>query len=190
MSRHRYPIEICRVFERTTVSKLHEALTSSKEPDNNESDKVDGNKVVDATKVKQGGNKGGKSSEPSKVLSKNSGDNARVKQATLKIVLGEALGYGPALSEHIILDAGLVPNTKVKGEKIDEETIQVLAAAVSRFEDWLQDVISGEKVPEGYILMQNKSLGKDCPPSEPGTSNQVSIFPSICSLSCEVECIS
>ncbi|KAL5849225.1 hypothetical protein ACOSQ4_007238 [Xanthoceras sorbifolium] len=174
MSRHRYPTEICRVFERTTVSKLHAALTSSKEPDDNEPDKVDesGKNVFDAPKGKQGGNKGGKSSEPSKT-SKNTGDSARVKQATLKTVLGDALGYGPALSEHIILDAGLVPNTKVKGDKLDDNTIQVLVAAVAKFEDWLQDVISGEKVPEGYILMQNKKLGKECSPSEPGSSSQI-----------------
>ncbi|KAK2643714.1 hypothetical protein Ddye_018909 [Dipteronia dyeriana] len=175
MSRHRYPTEICRVFERTTVSKLHAALTSVKEPDNKEPDKVDenGKYVADAPKGKQGGNKSGKSSEPSKTSSKNSGDSARAKQATLKTVLGEALGYGPALSEHIILDADLVPNTKVKGDKLDEDTIQVLAAAVAKFEDWLQDVILGDKVPEGYILMQNKNLGKGGPPSEPGSSIQI-----------------
>ncbi|KAJ0092760.1 hypothetical protein Patl1_24813 [Pistacia atlantica] len=172
MSRHRYPTEICRVFERTTVSKLHEALTSSKDPDNDEPDNVnkDGNNASDASKGKQGGNKGGKSSE----LSKNTSDSSRVKQATLKIVLGEALGYGPALSEHIILDAGLVPNTKVsKDKKLDDDAIQVLSTAVSKFEDWLQDVILGDKVPEGYILMQKKNLGKDCPPSESGSSSKV-----------------
>ncbi|KAJ0036069.1 hypothetical protein Pint_24282 [Pistacia integerrima] len=172
MSRHRYPTEICRVFERTTVSKLHEALTSSKDPDNDEPDNVnkDGNNASDASKGKQGGNKGGKSSEPSK----NTSDSSRVKQATLKTVLGEALGYGPALSEHIILDAGLVPNTKVsKDKKLDDDAIQVLSTAVSKFEDWLQDVISGDKVPEGYILMQKKNFGKDYPPSESGSSSQV-----------------
>ncbi|RVW64703.1 Nuclear export mediator factor Nemf [Vitis vinifera] len=61
-----------------------------------------GNKVSDAPREKQGNRKGAKSSEPSK----NTNDGARAKQATLKTVLGEALGYGPALSEHIILDAG------------------------------------------------------------------------------------
>ncbi|XP_031252959.1 nuclear export mediator factor NEMF [Pistacia vera] len=172
MSRHRYPTEICRVFERTTVSKLHEALTSSKDPDNDEPDNVNkvGNNASDASKGKQGGNKGGKSSEPSK----NTSGSSCVKQATLKTVLGEALGYGPALSEHIILDAGLVPNTKVsKDKKLDDDAIQVLSTAVSKFEDWLQDVILGDKVPEGYILMQKKNLGKDCPPSESGSSSKI-----------------
>lgn len=174
MSCHRYPTEICRVFERTTVSKLQAALTSSGEPDNIESDKVnDGESNVNATpKEKQGSHKVGKSSDSSK----NTGDSTRAKQAILKTVLGEALGYGPALSEHIILDAGLVPNTKVsKDKKLDDGTVQVLAQAVVKFEDWLHDVISGDIIPEGYILMQKKNVGKDGPPSEQGTTVQVTI---------------
>lgn len=174
MSRHRYPTEICRVFERTTVSKLQAALTSSRDPDNSESDKVnDGESNVDDTpKEKQGSCKGGKSSDSSK----NTGVTTRAKQAILKTVLGEALGYGPALSEHIILDAGLVPNTKVsKDKKLDDGTIQVLAQAVVKFEDWLHDVISGDIIPEGYILMQKKNVEKDGPPSGQGTTVQVTI---------------
>lgn len=171
MSRHRYPIEICRVFERTTAAKLQEALTYSKEPDNNESvkDSEGRNDASDAPKEKKGGRKGGKPVESSK----KPGD-AKAKQATLKNVLGDGLGYGPALSEHIILDAGLVPNTKVgKDEKLDDNTLKLLLEAVTKFEDWLHDVISGEKVPEGYILMQHKNSGKNGPPSEPGSSGQV-----------------
>lgn len=174
MSRHRYPIEICRVFERTTAAKLQEALTFSKEPDNNESvkDQEGANNVSDAPKEKKGSRKGGKPAESSK----NSGD-AKAKQVTLKNVLGEALGYGPALSEHIILDAGLIPNTKLCNEnKLDDDTIQLLVEAVAKFEDWLHDVISGDKVPEGYILMQNKNSGKGNLPSEPGSSGQVTDF--------------
>ncbi|XVF38928.1 hypothetical protein REPUB_Repub20aG0144800 [Reevesia pubescens] len=143
MSRHRYPTEICRVFERTTVSKLQVVLTSSGEPDENEAIKVNevGNNLPDAPKEnekkKQGSHKGGKPSESNKSAT----DNTRAKQPTLKNVLGEALGYGPALSEHMILDAGL-------------------------------DIISGDKVPEGYILMQKKNPGKDGSPSE-GTTSQI-----------------
>ncbi|KAH9683984.1 CCHC-type domain-containing protein [Citrus sinensis] len=176
MSRHRYPTEICRVFERTTASKLHAALTSSKEPDANEPDKVneDGNNVSNASKENLGGQKGGKSFDLSKNSNKNSNDGARAKQPTLKTVLGEALGYGPALSEHIILDAGLVPNMKLSEvNKLEDNAIQVLVLAVAKFEDWLQDVISGDIVPEGYILMQNKHLGKDHPPTESGSSTQI-----------------
>ncbi|XP_068333314.1 uncharacterized protein [Pyrus communis] len=170
MSRHRYPIEICRVFERTTAEKLQEALTLSKEPDNNEpvKDHEGGNNVPDAPKEKKGKSKGGKPAESSK----SSGDT-KAKQATLKNVLGDALGYGPALSEHIILDAGLIPNTKVSKEnKLDDNAIQLLVEAVAKFEDWLHDVISGDKIPEGYILMQ-KNSGKSGPPSEPGSSVQI-----------------
>ncbi|KAE8730968.1 hypothetical protein F3Y22_tig00002841pilonHSYRG00092 [Hibiscus syriacus] len=179
MSRHLYPTEICRHFERTTISKLHTALASSGEPDENEATKGigDGNNSLDAPKgnekgkkgSQKGGQKGGKPSESNKSAS----DNARAKQATLKNVLGEALGYGPALAEHIILDAGLASNTKVtKDNKLDDDKIQALAQAVEKFEDWLQDVISGEKIPEGYILMQKKNSGKDGPPSE-GTTGQM-----------------
>ncbi|KAJ6987733.1 nuclear export mediator factor Nemf [Populus alba x Populus x berolinensis] len=182
MSRHRYPTEICRVFERSTAEKLQKALTSLKEleisnPVKVDADGGDSNVSDKPMKEKQGKNKGGKSSVPSK----NNNEGNRVKQATLKTVLGEVLGYGPALSEHIILDAGLVPNTKFsKDNKLDDETIQVLVKAVVKFENWLQDIISGDKVPEGYILMQNKNLGKDCPPSDSGSS--VQIYDEFCPL--------
>ncbi|KAF8111949.1 hypothetical protein N665_0070s0019 [Sinapis alba] len=137
MSRHRYPIEICRVFERTTVSKLQESLTAfSHEAKDNES------------KEQNGGKKGGKSNE--------------AKQFTLKNILGDALGYGPQLSEHIILDAGLVPSTKLsEDKKLDDNEIQLLVQAVIVFEDWLEDIIYGQKVPEGYILMQKQLLVND-----------------------------
>ncbi|XP_050220499.1 uncharacterized protein LOC126670725 [Mercurialis annua] len=163
MSRHRYPTEICRVFERTTAEKLVEALTSFKEPETSEPVN-DGEKNVSdkPKKENQGKNKGGKSSEN------------RTKQTTLKNVLGEALGYGPALSEHIILDAGLVPSTKFSiSDRLDDDTIQVLVQAVAKFEDWLQDIISGDKVPEGYILMQNKNLGKDHTISSSGSTSKI-----------------
>ncbi|KAE8685782.1 hypothetical protein F3Y22_tig00111092pilonHSYRG00037 [Hibiscus syriacus] len=157
MSRRLYPTEICRHFELTTVSKLHTVLTSSGEPNENEATKgiEDENNSLDTAKgnekekkgSQKGGKKGGKPSESNKSAS----DNTRAKQAMLKNVLSEALGYGPALAEHIILDAGLASNTKVtKDNKLDDDKIQALAQAVEKFEDWLQDVISGEKVPEMY----------------------------------------
>lgn len=159
MSRHRYPTEICRVFERTTAAKLQAALTTSREPDNNETiAHSDSRTNVSATpKEKQGSHKGGKSSESSK----NTGDGTHAKQATLKSILGEGLGYGPALAEHIILDAGLIPNKKVPKEYLwDDDTVQALLLAVTKFEDWLEDIISGDKVPEGFIL-QKQNLGND-----------------------------
>ncbi|KAK2990178.1 hypothetical protein RJ640_014630 [Escallonia rubra] len=162
MSRHHYPVEICRVFGRTTSAKLQAALADRKELDNNEyvESSEGGNNVSDAPKGKQGSHKTGKSNESSKTS-----DGSRVKQATLKVVLGEVLGYGPALSEHIILDAGLAPNLKlVKGFNLEDSAILALSEAVEKFEDWLEDIISGDKVPEGYILMQQKILGKECMP--------------------------
>ncbi|KAL3812241.1 hypothetical protein ACJIZ3_013509 [Penstemon smallii] len=152
MSRHRYPVELSRVFERTTRDKMLAALKSSVEGKKDEHliNSEHGNDSSNAHIGKQGNMKNVKST-----------DSARSKQATLKVVLGEALGYGPALSEHIILDAGLLPTTKVsKDFKLDDNTIQVLGEAVTRFEDWLADVLSGEKVPEGYILMQQVNSGK------------------------------
>ncbi|XP_065863876.1 uncharacterized protein [Euphorbia lathyris] len=170
MSRHRYPTEICRAFNRTDATKLQEALTSIKEPEVTESmNEVENNVSEKPKKEKQGKNKGGKSSEPSK----SSVDGNRTKQSTLKVILGEALGYGPALSEHMILDAGLVPSTKVsKSNRLDDAAMQVLVHAVTKFEDWIQDVISGETVPEGYILMQKKIMNKDNTPKS-GISNQM-----------------
>ncbi|XP_011071357.1 nuclear export mediator factor NEMF [Sesamum indicum] len=157
MSRHRYPVEQSRLFERTTrekMSKVLENLVQGNRDAHLNTCEL-GNDSSNAPKEKQGEQKNVNSSELKK------SDNNRAKQATLKVVLGEALGYGPALSEHIILDAGLIPGTKVgKDFKLDDNTIQVLAEAVTRFEDWLADVISGEKVPEGYILMQHKISGK------------------------------
>ncbi|KAL2341622.1 hypothetical protein Fmac_009562 [Flemingia macrophylla] len=157
MSRHRYPVESCRVFERTTIEKLRTALLSSKEDNNEEVAKVNGNEsnASNVAKEKQGTQKGG-------------------KPATLKIVLGDVLGYGPALSEHIILDAGLIPSTKVPKDRTwDDATVQALVQAVAKFEDWMQDIISGETVPEGYILMQSKNLGKESSTSQPGSASQM-----------------
>ncbi|XP_030539979.1 ribosome quality control complex subunit NEMF [Rhodamnia argentea] len=168
MSRHRYPTEICRVFERTTTQKLQAALKPSEEQNDDKSLINGGGK--DASEIsteKKGARKGVKSSESGK----NTNDGNRGKQATLKVVLGEALGYGPALSEHIILDSGLAPNMKLpKEDELDDETVQRLIKAVWKFEDWLQDVISGDAIPEGYILLQNKNQKKELhAPSETGS---------------------
>lgn len=168
MSRHRYPTEICRVFERTTPQKLQAALKASEEQNDDKSLINGGEK--DASEIsteKKGVRKGLKPSESGK----NTNDGTRGRQATLKVVLGEALGYGPALSEHIILDSSLAPNMKLpKEDELDDETVQRLIKAVGKFEDWLQDVISGDAIPEGYILLQNKNQKKELhAPSETGS---------------------
>ncbi|XP_052204575.1 uncharacterized protein LOC127809650 isoform X2 [Diospyros lotus] len=172
MSRHHYPVEICRVFDRTTISKLQAAFTSAKEVDNSDNTgRNNGEKNVPSSpKGNQGSQKSGKLAESNKT----STDGQRSKQATLKVFLGEALGYGPQLSEHIILDAGLVPNMKVgKDFKLDDSKIDVLAQAVEKFENWLEDIISGDRIPEGYIFMQQRNLGKDHTASESGNYNKI-----------------
>ncbi|CAI9771813.1 unnamed protein product [Fraxinus pennsylvanica] len=170
MPRHRYPVEISRTFERTTSEKLWEALTSSLESGKGEG--LDSNEQGNNSSVPKG--KLG-SHKNRKLIESNRSDSAHAKQATLKVVLGETLGYGPALSEHIILDASLIPSTRIgKDFKLEDNTIQVLIDAVARFEDWLTDVISGEKVPEGYIVMQQKNSGKkNDSMSYTGTSEQI-----------------
>ncbi|CAA0824105.1 zinc knuckle (CCHC-type) family protein [Striga hermonthica] len=171
MSRHRYPVEQSRIFERTTREKMSVALQSLVEAhrDDNLDGSEHGHDSNHALTQKHDNQRNVKPSQSKK------SDNARAKQATLKVVLGEALGYGPALSEHIILDAGLIPSTKIsKDIQLDDNTIHFLAEAVLRFEDWLADVIFGEKVPEGYILMQQKNSGKrDGVVSEKGTSEKI-----------------
>ncbi|KAL3339422.1 hypothetical protein AABB24_028172 [Solanum stoloniferum] len=159
MSRHRYPVETCRVFKRTTTEKLQAALMSSSQTDKIEhvEDNERGNGGSDVPQQKQVNQKSVKATNSTK----KGNDGARAKSPTLKVVLGEALGYGPALSEHIILDAGLVPNTKIDTDfKLEGNTLLSLTEAVKQFEDWLEDIILGEKVPEGYILMQQKALSK------------------------------
>ncbi|KAG7533630.1 NFACT protein C-terminal [Arabidopsis thaliana x Arabidopsis arenosa] len=161
MSRHRYPIEICRVFERTTVSKLQESLTAFSLKDH-EAKQIE-------PKEQNGGKKGGKSN-----------DSTSAKLYTLKNILGDALGYGPQLSEHIILDAGLIPTTKLsEDKKLDDNEIQLLVQAVIVFEDWLEDIINGQKVPEGYILMQKQILANDTPSESGGVKKMYDEFCSI-----------
>lgn len=157
MSRHRYPVELSRVFERTTREKLEAAFESvaHEKKDEHLNNCENGNDNSNASTGKTSTQKN------MKPAGTNKNDNTRAKQTTLKAVLGEALGYGPALSEHIILDAGLTPSTKLHKEfKMDDNSIQVLTEAVMKFEDWLSEVISGENVPKGYILMQHKIFGK------------------------------
>ena len=153
MSRHRYPVEVCRIFERTSTEKLQAALTRSMEPAGTES--VDGSEQVNnASDVCQGMESDRKVAN-CRESNKKVNDGARSKHPTLKVVLGEALGYGPALLEHIILDAGLIPNTKgAKNFKLEDDTLQLLVGAVSKFEDWLEDIISGDKITEGSLLLQ------------------------------------
>lgn len=158
MSRHRYPIEACRVFERTNLEKLRSRLTCWFEPASGSqvSEDVEGTITVDKPKELTGD----KNMETPVTKGKNGN---RSNKTTIKSVVAEMLSYGPALAEHIVMDAGLPPNMKVgidSDGKLDEATIELLAQAAVRFEDWLQDVMSGMLIPEGYIFMQTKPNGK------------------------------
>jgi hypothetical protein len=197
MSRHRYPVEACRTFERTDLTKLKETLKLSNSVDDKESSQATPSSV-DGQEPSESANDGvpvtDKLEEPSNRTDKKSAakikqsgsnakasDGAQLNKATLKTLLGDALAYGPALAEHIILDAGLLPSTKVGKDpesSIDDHTIQSLIESVTRFEDWLVDIISGQKIPEGYILMKNKMTAKkNITPSEGSSTNQ-----KVCSL--------
>lgn len=178
MSRHRYPVEACRVFERTDFTKLKDTLMMNAVDDKESSQVTPGS--IDAQELSVIPSDGvpvtDKSEEPSTTTGKKSAsknkqsssnakasNNAQSNKSTLKTLLGEALAYGPALAEHIILDAGLLPSTKVGKDpesSIDDHTIQSLVESISKFEDWLVDVMSGQRIPEGYILMQNKAAAK------------------------------
>lgn len=141
------------MFERTTSTKLKKTLTCQQLPDLEESMKTDG---VNSTSEEPSCDKKKKIS----VSNKKSRDGGQLNKFILKAMLGDALGYGPALSEHIILDAGLLPSMKIGDENnknIDDAMFQSLLLAITKFEDWLTDIMSGYKVPEGYILMQNKT---------------------------------
>jgi hypothetical protein len=195
MSRHRYPVETCRVFQRTDFAKLKDTLIMSVD------DKVPSeitSESVNAQEPSESANNGGPATDISeKPLSrkekksaaktKQSGsiskatNGAQSNKATLKTILGEVLAYGPALAEHIILDAGLVLSTKVGKDpesSIDGSTLQALMESITRFEDWLVDIISGQRIPEGYILMQNKMASKKnlTPSEEPSTNQKVHHF--------------
>ncbi|XP_062203527.1 uncharacterized protein LOC133905782 [Phragmites australis] len=193
MSRHRYPVEACRVFERTDFAKLKDMLTMSDNFDDKEPSEIT-SVSTDAQEPSQSANGGvsvtdisekplSRKEKKSAAKTKQSGSNAKANngaqsnKATLKTILSEALAYGPALAEHIILDAGLVPSTKVWKDpesSIDDSTIQALVESITRFEDWLVDIISGQRIPEGYILMQNKLASKkNLMPPKGSSTNQI-----------------
>ncbi|XP_078444958.1 zinc knuckle (CCHC-type) family protein isoform X3 [Wolffia australiana] len=156
MSRHRYPVEQSRVFQKTTLTKLQEALSSLREPSN-----MDANESIENNSIKPQEKHPEKAKKSAKSNDKVN-DGGKSTKLTLKNVLGTILGYGPALSEHMILDAGLSPNLKIDQAltSLEDESVLALSLAVARFEDWVSIVMSGQKIPEGYILMQNKISGK------------------------------
>ncbi|XP_057853407.2 uncharacterized protein LOC131063572 [Cryptomeria japonica] len=169
MPHHCYPVDMCRPFKRTSFEMLQTILSNLRK---SESEGSFQGKVAEGginpqvsssfTKEPRKDSMQKTSQEPSSEKPDN--DSSRGgKKITLKTVLGDNLGYGPALSEHIILDAGLQPNMKIDSsilENFNNDRLQDLAAAVARFEDWMEEVITGTNVPEGYIIMQKNMPGK------------------------------
>lgn len=180
MPHHCYPVNMCRSFERTSFEKLQTIFSNPTKSEGEGSFQDIGAEAgldpqpTFSTEKDVRRNK----SKHSETSSKQSGSEKRVndgsksgKKATLKAILGESLGYGPALCEHIILDAGLQPNMKVESHN---DTLQALAAAFANFESWLQEVITGESIPEGYIIMRKDIPGKkEGFPDEKRQSEQV-----------------
>lgn len=164
MARHQYPVDSCRPWERTPLKKLESLLTIVGDHDSCALEKLE-NRDVKISPENEAGEEG-------VVKGKKSGkkvDAANDKDKyTLKNIVGERLGYGPALSEHIVLGSGLPKNMKVfsKDEKgqlvttIAKDMVDKLHSAVVQFEDWLESIIFGERIPEGYILLQAKKGGK------------------------------
>ncbi|KAJ7534886.1 hypothetical protein O6H91_12G008600 [Diphasiastrum complanatum] len=189
MARHEYPIDSCRKFHRTDL-KMTElasdiAMMSEHKSDlkNMADDEFDNKPDLETTAGDENDAHTAKdireNTETNKVkLEKTAtrgtsgktrkGDGVwKGEQGSLKSKLGDILGYGPVLCEHIILDAGLHPSltTSTKNEGISlsslgAEQIQSLSVALAKFEDWLESVIKGITIPEGYIFMQNKAAKK------------------------------
>lgn len=153
MAKHRYPIETCRPFHRTTLEQITGALEGAGAEGRSEEVRKSGAEVAGAGKGKETGTdkENSVSDAPGSKKEKKDGKEG---SPTLKDVLGQVLGYGPTLCEHCILDAGLTPSARIfeAGGKLSEAQVGELSAAVGRFEDWLES--TREKPTEGFIVFQ------------------------------------
>jgi hypothetical protein len=151
MAKHRYPIESCRPFLRTSAEQLAAVLTGTdSKADAEGTDEAVAGEGPDSEVVRQGDGKGAASRNGLPKGSKEGKDGG----PTLKDVLGQVLGYGPTLCEHCILDAGLEPGARIQQPegKLLEAQVRELLAAVGRFEDWLE--LRRENPSEGFIVYQ------------------------------------
>lgn len=152
MAHHQYPVDSCRHWEKTSLEKLEQILLSSKS-DSNVNIIEENHTSADINLADEVIVKGKKSW-------KNT--SAQKDKETLKDILAENLGYGPALSEHIVLEAGFQKNIKTflknkNGDLIPNMTrdmVHQIYSAVMKFENWLEEIIFHERLPEGYILLQ------------------------------------
>ncbi|KAG0577183.1 hypothetical protein KC19_5G137000 [Ceratodon purpureus] len=162
MAKHEYPVNACRLFERFSREKLEVAMREQKAPA--EVEEMAEAKEVVPEEVKKGKGKAEKVTKEKKV--KTPWGKKEDTGRTLKSVLAGSLGYGPALCEHIVLDSGLHSGMKVSVGvdgvlSISNEDISTLMAAITRFEDWLQSVVNGDRISEGFVYMQKKKIGKN-----------------------------
>ncbi|MCO5552035.1 hypothetical protein L7F22_005544 [Adiantum nelumboides] len=164
MPHHQYPVDSCRLWERTPLMKLESLLTVVTDQDSSTLEKLDSLALKTSSEnepVDQGAVKGKKSGRKAEAANDKDKYN-------LKNIVGEGLGYGPALSEHIVLAAGLPKNLKLFSKNdeghlvttIAKDTVERLYSAVVQFEDWLESIIFGNQIPGGYILLQKKKGGK------------------------------
>ncbi|KAI9305340.1 fibronectin-binding protein A N-terminus-domain-containing protein [Cunninghamella echinulata] len=80
---------------------------------------------------------------------------------TLKKILNIGFEYGPAMTEHIILEAGLDPNTKVATDfdySDDSPALKDLLEAFIKGDEMVAS--TGNKVPNGYIILLDQPKGK------------------------------
>ena len=164
MAKHEYPVNACRFFERFSLEKLEAAMRDHKTPE--EVDELGVKEEVPDPvphDTKKGKGKSEKAVKEKKV--KTPWGKKEDSGRTVKSVLAGCLGYGPALCEHIVLDSGLQSGMKVSVGadgvlNISKEDLDVLMAAIKRFEDWLYSVVNGDQIPEGFVYMQKKKIGK------------------------------
>ncbi|XP_024524547.1 nuclear export mediator factor NEMF [Selaginella moellendorffii] len=139
MARHRYPVENCRTFQRTTMQDLIRAFS----PDEKKAEQQEAQQTPQDAR-----------------LQKKKDDEG----FTLKSILLDSFSYGPAVFEHVILDAGLQPNMKVcdasNRSMVSEKDLHSLLEAIKRFEDWLESVTTGDFTPEGYITFHPNKTAK------------------------------
>ncbi|CAO3636146.1 unnamed protein product [Cunninghamella echinulata] len=92
---------------------------------------------------------------------------------TLKKILNIGFEYGPAMTEHIILEAGLDPNTKVATDfdySDDSPALKDLLEAFIKGDEMVAS--TGNKVPNGYIILLDQPLSK----KEDEESKEIDIY--------------
>ncbi|KAH7291813.1 hypothetical protein KP509_29G036400 [Ceratopteris richardii] len=164
MARHQYPVDSCRPWKKTSLEKLESLVSGVNNHDKVSSEELNTHlqSAAEIETIQQVTVKGRKSGKKAELASEKD-------KYGLKNIISEGLGYGPTLSEHLVLGAGLPKNLKVfskndKGELIstvEKPMLEKLHLAIVQFEDWLESIIFGSQVPEGFILLQRRKGGEE-----------------------------